>query len=169
MPGKQVSPSLAAPGGHSAPEGACAALPPPRSSRSSQRRVAFSSALPSRTKQEFAQEADINFLMGRYLSTGVIPPAVKQGYFADVDAIDYQTALGLVHEATALFDALPSAVRERFGNNPAALMDFVADSGNREEALRLGLIDGPTASVEALSRDPKTVAVPTPSAVTNGA
>jgi len=168
MPAKQVSTSHTQEPCHSAPAGAKrAALP--RSYLSRIDRVRWSTTQPSMTKQEFAREADINVLMGRYLSTGVIPPAVRQGYFADVDSLDYQQALGLVHEAQALFDQLPSKVRERFGNNPAALMEFVADSRNRDEAVSLGLIDAPRASQESLGGVSNPAQVPTPSGKTGGA
>ena len=37
--------------------------------------------------------------------------------------------------------ALPSRVRRRFDNDPAELMEFLADEANREEAVMLGLIE----------------------------
>jgi len=170
MPAKQVFSSSTPLVDHSAPAGgSLPAVPRPRSGRSPHMRVTWSTTEPSRTKQEFAAEADINVLMGRYLSTGVIPPAVRQGYFADVDAIDYQQALGLVHEATDLFNQLPSKVRERFGNNPAALMEFVADAGNRDEAISLGLIDAPRASLESRGGPDDPAPVPTPAGKAGGA
>ena len=41
------------------------------------------------------------------------------------------------------FMALPAAVRERFNNDPAELVDFVSDVNNRSEAIDLGLIPPP--------------------------
>jgi len=35
--------------------------------------------------------------------------------------------------------ALPSDVRKRFSNDPAELIDFLADKKNDEEAIKLGL------------------------------
>lgn len=51
-------------------------------------------------------------------------------------------------EATNRFYELPSALRERFSNDPAALLSFLGDESNREEASRLGLlkVSPPTAA-----------------------
>lgn len=43
-------------------------------------------------------------------------------------------------EANNLFLELPSALRERFSNDPANLLSFLADEANRDEASRLGLL-----------------------------
>ena len=97
---------------------------------------------PSLTKQSFADECDFNSVMGRWERTGTIEhvnPAAPQ--FADVSAMpDYQAALNTVVAANAAFDALPSGLRERFGNDPAQLVAFLEHDGNRDEALKLGLI-----------------------------
>ena len=67
-----------------------------------------------------------------------------QPQYLDVSALpDYQSALNIVQEAQASFDALPSTVRERFSNNPGSLISFLADPSNRDEAIKLGLVDVP--------------------------
>lgn len=168
MPAKQVSTSNAALGCHSAPEGA-QLVPPARSGRSGHVAVRWSTDQPSMTRQEFAQDADINVLMGRYIATGVIPPAVRQGYFADVDACDYQSAMELVKTADLLFDQLPSKIRERFANDPSRLMAFMDDPSNRDEAVSLGILDAPRASQESRGEAFTPNPVPTPSGKTGGA
>ena len=96
----------------------------------------------SRVKQAFGSECDINSIMARYAKTGVFPPASSAPLYADVSGIvDYQQCLQVVREAEETFDALPSRIRERFGNSPAQLIAFLSDDANREEAVKLGLVE----------------------------
>ena len=53
---------------------------------------------------------------------------------------DLQDSLIKVQEANALFMTYPAEVRERFDNDPALMIDFLADKGNRKEAEDLGLV-----------------------------
>lgn len=100
---------------------------------------------PSRTKQSFADETDINWIMKRFIDAGTFPvvdvlggPQALFGDFSDGGTLfDVQNRL---IEARESFDALPALVRKRFDNDPVALLDFLADSGNRKEAEELGLI-----------------------------
>lgn len=102
---------------------------------------AISSTLPSRTKQSFRDECDINIIMGRYLQTGVIDFVAKHSpQYGDVTGADFQTAMQTVAQANSMFADLPSSLRERFGNDPAQFLDFVADDKNRAEAAQLGLL-----------------------------
>lgn len=101
---------------------------------------------PSRTKQQFAEEADINFLMERFLRTGVFPAVEQlggpQARFGDFsEGMSFMDALERVREAQESFDGLEAKVRDRFHNDPAEFLEFVSDEGNREEALRLGLLE----------------------------
>lgn len=100
---------------------------------------------PSRTKQSFAQEADINFLMERYIRTGEFPGVedlgVRQPLFGDFsDGVTFQDALERVRAAEESFQELPARVRDRFRNDPGEFLDFIGDDRNREEALKLGLV-----------------------------
>lgn len=93
------------------------------------------------TDQSFAADADINTIMARYQSTGEIP-LVNQAYpqFLDVTEQDFQEHMNIVAEANQLFSELPSRLRDRFGNDPAAFLGFVSDEDNRVEMARLGLL-----------------------------
>lgn len=101
--------------------------------------------LVSLTKQEFADDCDINVIMARYEKTGVIDHVNRrQPEFGDfADMVDYQTALNIVNEADSRFSDLPASVRARFENDPRQLLAFVADPANRDEAMDLGLIERP--------------------------
>lgn len=105
--------------------------------------VSFEDA--SLTRQEFAQEADINNIMRKYASG--LPPApagARPPVFGDFSNVpDYQTALNKVIDAQERFAELPSQVRRRFDNDPAKLLAFLASEDNRDEAVKLGLLDPP--------------------------
>lgn len=97
------------------------------------------------TQQSFKEECDINNIMRRYNSTGVITHlnarAPEWGDFSS--PVDFQAGLNTVLEAQAMFSDLPSDLRERFGNDPLKLLEFVADERNRDEAVKLGIVKAP--------------------------
>lgn len=104
-------------------------------------RVGVTFTEPSRTKQSFASECDINRIMKRYVSTGVLPAAGIPGTYGDFTGpTELLDAYELVKKAEAQFASLPSAVRERFRNRPAEFLAFVGDEKNRAEAEKLGLL-----------------------------
>lgn len=101
---------------------------------------------PGLTKQEFKEECDINCLMERY--AGVPPPGARAGLYGDFSTVgDFQEAQERYLSALAQFEALPSKVRERFANNPAALLAAVdlssADESVRVELQELGVLNKP--------------------------
>lgn len=102
-----------------------------------------------RTKQSFKSECDINTIMARYQSTGILPDMLNQqnGQYLDVTEMDYQSSMELVAGARSLFNELPSKIRSRFENDPAKFLAFTSDEKNRPEMAELGLL-----SAEALSR-----------------
>ena len=96
---------------------------------------------PSRTKQSFKEECDINTILKRFNITGQVPVGPLQPQYGDFSGvIDYQTALNAVIAAQDSFNALPATLRNRFANDPAAFVDFCSDESNREEMIRLGLV-----------------------------
>lgn len=100
----------------------------------------------SLTRQEFVPESDINNIMKRYAAGVPLPSGDRQPMFDDFSNIspgDYQAALDRVKAAQEHFDALPSAVRDRFRNDPYALLDYLSNPQNHDEAVKLGLISKP--------------------------
>jgi phage internal scaffolding protein len=96
---------------------------------------------PSRTKQSFKEECDINTILKRFNITGQLPVGPLQPQYGDFSGVfDYQTALNAVIAAQDSFNALPATLRNRFANDPAAFVDFCSDESNREEMIRLGLV-----------------------------
>lgn len=112
---------------------------------------------PSLTDPSGAAEADINYIIRKYETTGslVDPLSVDTSRvpaFADVSsraASDYQSALNKVIRARQLFDDLPASVRRRFGDDPKEMLRFIGDEKNREEAIQLGLIVPPAPAPES--------------------
>lgn len=100
-------------------------------------------AIPSRTKQEFRDECDINNILAQYRQTGMvkhISARAAQGAYMDLpEPQDFQTATNIVLEARDSFMTLPSKVRERFGNDPLNFLWFMSDPDNQDEAIKLGL------------------------------
>nr|QJB20722.1 MAG: internal scaffolding protein [Microvirus sp.] len=103
--------------------------------------------LPSRTKQSFRDECDINNIMRRYETTGVIQHvAGSVPEFGDyISELDFQQSMNAVLEAQELFAQLPARVRDRFGNDPAQMLAFLGDEKNKDEAIKLGLVNPPAA------------------------
>lgn len=109
----------------------------------------------SRTRQSEAEACDINAIMRRYEKTGVLPVEGREAFFADVSNMpDYRTALDHVHEARRYFMTLPADVREKFGNDPAGFLDFVADPDNRDEMVELGLLEEDATVVPPVVEEP---------------
>lgn len=97
------------------------------------------------TQQHFRDETDINKIMDKYSQTGLIDHVndVKGAYGDFTSVQDYQLHLDQVIAADQAFMALPSAIRKRFENSPAALLEFLQDDANRDEAVKLGLVNAP--------------------------
>lgn len=95
----------------------------------------------SLTQQHMAAECDINTIMSRYQSTGEITHiAAQAGEYGDFSEVtDYKTGIERLLEADALFMELPSSIRDRFNNDPAAFIEFASDPKNIEEMRKMGL------------------------------
>lgn len=112
---------------------------------------------PSLTEQHHKDACDVNFIMRQYQERGVLPEMRSGGTFGDFSAspVDFREACELVRTAREKFESLPSNVRERFNNDPGALLEFLDDPANRDEAVKLGLVatvtDAPDARAGASS------------------
>jgi phage internal scaffolding protein len=112
---------------------------------------------PTMAQQQFREECDINTIMERFGRTGELIAPVRMPQYGDFDGVnDYHSAMNAIVEAQSAFDSLPAKVRARFGNDPAEFLDFVYNEENREEAIRLGLVEAviqPQAAVSEPSVD----------------
>lgn len=112
---------------------------------------------PSKTIQSFTQDVDINVMMKRFgVTDGALPPAaLDPKYFGDFsDVPDFRSALEHTRDAQARFDALPASLRQRFGNDPLTLWQFVNNADNHDEAVKLGLLKRATSPQPAVPQTP---------------
>lgn len=96
---------------------------------------------PSLTRQEFADECDINTIMERYEASGVISHVNRATpvYLDTVGYPDLQGAMDQFREATLAFKALPAAVRREFDHDPQKFVDFASDEKNIPRLREWGL------------------------------
>lgn len=94
------------------------------------------------TQQHFKDECDINNILRQFNVTGLLPESTLSPRYGDFTGIsDYHTALNRVIAAEDEFMALPAQIRSRFDNDPAKLIEFLENSENKDEAIKLGLVD----------------------------
>lgn len=100
--------------------------------------------VPSMTSQQFADDVDINTIVRRFGLTGQLPQSLSVPLSGDFTGVtDFHSAMNLVVAAQDEFMKLPADVRDRFGNDPGALVAFVSDEANRDEAVKLGIVPPP--------------------------
>jgi len=93
------------------------------------------------TKQSFKDECDINTIMSRYMRTGEMPMInVSYPQYMDCTAMDFESHMQFIAGAQSMFNELPSDIRNRFKNDPAAFLDFCSDEKNRPELAQMGLL-----------------------------
>lgn len=94
------------------------------------------------TEQAHKNQCDVNMIIAKYDKTGLISHTTRfEAQFGDMRGVDYKTALDKVLAAKNMFDDMPSHVRNRFNNNPEEFLTFFENEANRDEAIKLGLID----------------------------
>src|SRR5229473_1881652 len=75
------------------------------------------------TRQSEANDADINVVIRRFVSTGVMPVNTREALFMDVsDVGDFRKVRGHIEHATTFFMSLDAKVREFFRNDPAEFL-----------------------------------------------
>ena len=126
-------------------------------------KVYAENAEPSKTLQQFKDEADINVLIGRYMRTGfyynplTTPTAKRAPQFGDYSALgDFQEQQQQILDIYDHFASLPAKVRERFSNNPAFFVEFAGNPDNVAECVKLGIFEGSSAVAPAPIEEVKT-------------
>lgn len=111
-------------------------------SRYQRRPVRWSSSQPSLTVQSDMADTLIPNIFAQHgldaLATHTRVPIF--GDFSDAPT-SLQEAYNRILDAQSNFFELPSAVRERFANDPMRLLSFLANPENRPEAEKLGLVN----------------------------
>lgn len=94
------------------------------------------------TQQNHKKECDVNEIIRKYDRKGLITHISRfEAKFGDLRGVDFKNAMDTVCEAQRHFQELPSEIRKRFQNSPEKLLEFMEDGNNRDEAIKLGLID----------------------------
>lgn len=107
--------------------------------------------LPSRAKQSFKEECDINTIMRKFQKTGMVDHFNKhQGQYGNfIAAEDYHTSLNILLEADEAFATVPAKIREKFSNDPAKFLEFVQNEKNHDSMIEMGLARPPAAPTAA--------------------
>lgn len=93
------------------------------------------------TKEFLKDECDINYILKRYMQTGVIDHlSNKKPIYDDVSSLgDLHECYRKIEAAEDAFYELPATIRERFDNDPVSFVEFVQNPSNEEELVALGL------------------------------
>lgn len=98
-------------------------------------------------KQSFKDECDINKILDRYHKTGVIDFVNRnEARYGEASSIDFQTSMQIVADGNSMFEEMPAHLRKRFNNDPYEFLRFIENDQNRDEAIKLGLIQPPEPS-----------------------
>jgi len=96
----------------------------------------------SMTRQEMAEECDINAIMKRYEKTGMIPVdshGVPQYLDLTMTPDNLMQAMDLMIEAEASFMLLPAETRKEFDNDAMRFVEFASNPDNVERMRTWGL------------------------------
>lgn len=98
---------------------------------------------PSLTRQSFKDEVDINAIIKRYETTGMLPtPNQRTPQYGDYsNPIDFQSAQNIIIRGQEQFDSLPSKVRRQFNDNPVDFLAFATNPENLDAMVEMGLLD----------------------------
>jgi phage internal scaffolding protein len=98
---------------------------------------------PSLAQQHMKDECDINVLVERFGVTGSMPVSPIEPSYGDFSGVsDYHDALNRIKASNTAFMALPAKIRAKFDHDPNALLQYLQNEDNRDEAIEIGLIDG---------------------------
>jgi len=99
------------------------------------------SNVQSKTQQQFKEDVSIHRIVDKYRKTGEMPVETQKALFGDFSNIQtYHDAQNAIIRANEAFMRLNPKIRERFGHDPAQLIQFMQHEENRKEAEELGLI-----------------------------
>jgi len=113
--------------------------------RTGEEKIVSVSSDASLTQQHFKDEVDINNIMKRAESTGIIGDpsgiATRQAFYDDFSTgFDFQQCQNAIIAANDAFMSIPADIRHRFHNSPHEFVKFIQDPQNHREAVKLGLM-----------------------------
>lgn len=94
-----------------------------------------------RTRQEFADDCDINVLLARYEKSGVFTHFnANEADYLDVSNVpDLQQSLTYLKDAQRAFMSLPAAARREFDNDPVKFVEYAQNPENIDRMREWGL------------------------------
>lgn len=104
--------------------------------------VVYEDDLPSMTRQEFAEECDINGIMKRYERTGMIPGNpnfVPQYLDLTVTPANLMDCMNQMIDADQAFMSLPATVRKEFDNDSMRFVEYASNPDNLGRMREWGL------------------------------
>lgn len=94
----------------------------------------------SMTREEFADECDINNIMKNYDPNSWLPKMGREPIYYDfVDMPDLQSAMHHMRDANEAFMRLPASVRKEFDHDAIAFVDFAQNPDNLGKMREWGL------------------------------
>lgn len=111
----------------------------------------------SLTQQHFKAECDIENVIRKHDSTGLISHVARGvAHYGDYSEVnEYREAIDLVNSADAAFAGLPSEIRKMFGNNAGDFFEFATNPDNAEKMVELGLAPSPAEAHEESGKEAK--------------
>lgn len=105
-------------------------------------RLQMSTTKPSMTEQQHKDAVNINTIVAKARKTGMAPIQSGSPLYGDFSQVEsFQDAQDMINAARDQFiNQIPAEVREMFGNNPAAMMEFLANEENEAQAIEMGLV-----------------------------
>lgn len=108
--------------------------------RYTRRKIVSPSGGKSLTEQQYKKECDINYILNN--KAPQLFDDKKIPLYADVSMFgDFNDCMKKVQDGLDKFGNLPSTLRSRFGSDPRAFYNWLADESNSAEAVRLGLLE----------------------------
>lgn len=108
----------------------------------------------SKTDQSYKKSSDINVMMKKFNTTGILPHSNKTGIFADVSnvkTLDEMFKLSTI--ALEAFQELPARVRKLMNNDASKLESFIADADNYDICVEHGLLIEDKSLENTIKRD----------------
>jgi len=104
-----------------------------------------------RVEQSHKDIVEINNIVKRHGIDLLQKVAAMQTFeYDDNPNNDFQEVMNAVIKASNSFEAIPSAIRKQFDNNPAKFMDFIYNPDNAEKMVEMGLAKPPPPKTEPI-------------------
>lgn len=122
------------------------------------------------TEQHHKDECNINNILKKYDQTGLLSHVqTMEAMYGDMTGDDYKTAMDMILTMRDQMDAMPSHIRKRFENSPQKFLEFMENPDNRDEAIKLGIINSAwPADLDGLGEHVKKENQPDPKAKKKG-